>query len=397
LLVFIIIFLHFYFTLAYRNKILFSYYQKYLLFLLVICLSLDLAIAGCYDGHVQVINVGHMLGEKLSLADSGGGSNRLDFEAHCEPVRAVCSWVPATSSQSFTVQESGTTGRGRKKTPAAAAATLSSAASVTVCIATGSKDHSVKLWRGLYSPSALSFQPPQLVATLPGSSSVESLAMVTLSQQQRIMFFCGDWSGCLRGWKLPLDLNLEDHSSILDDDTATDGQQKRRKTGSSEAQSSSLPKESFCIKAHTQTLAGVDADAVGEAGQQLLWTCSWDRSLKLWDIERQDCVACFVCPKVATSVQRRGSPIVGDGAGLSREVIATSHTDGKVRLWDSRIGGAAAEDRSVPVSTFGRDSQWISQVTQSSFRRKTMDSLFLIFSALLGSLATGIGVFIRSV
>lgn len=312
---------------------------------------------------MQVINVGYMLGEKLSLADSdGGGNNRLDFEAHSEPVRAVCSWVPTTSSQSFAVQES--SGRGRKKAPAAA--TTLSSASVTVCIATGSKDHSIKLWRGQYSPSTLSFQPPQLVASLPGISSVESLTMVTLPQQQRIMLFGGDWNGCLRGWKLPVDLNLEDHNSILDDDAAADGQQKRRKTGTSDAQSSSLPKESFCIKAHTQTLAGVDADAVGEAGQQLLWTCSWDRSLKLWDIERQDCVACFVSPKVATSVQRRGSAGIGDdaGAGSSREVVATSHTDGKVRLWDSRIGGAAAEDRSVPVSTFGRDSQWISQVSQ---------------------------------
>ena len=325
--------------------------------------DLDLAIAGCYDGHVQVINMGYVFGAKAALADSdGSNSSRFDFEAHSEPVRAVCSWLPTTSAQlssTSVAHEGGGSGKGRKKVPVTSIPP--SSASMTVCIATGSKDHSVKLWKALYVPSTLTFQPPQLVATLPGSSSIESLTAVTLSQQQRIMLFCGDWSGCLRGWKLPVDLNLEDYNSILDDDSAGEVKQKRRKTGSSEAQSSSLPKEAFCIKAHTQTLSGVDADMVGAAAeQQLLWTCSWDRSLKLWDIERQDCVACFVCPKVATSVHRRGS---GSGSESSRqEVVATSHTDGKVRLWDSRIGGTATEDRSVPVSTFGRDSQWISQV-----------------------------------
>ena len=65
-------------------------------------------------------------------------------------------------------------------------------------------------------------------------------------------------------------------------------------------------------------------DIGNDAGR--VYTCSYDHSLKEWDMERQECVATFVGAKVCTSMHIR----------TGNNLIATSHPDGRVRLWDSR-------------------------------------------------------------
>ena len=59
------------------------------------------------------------------------------------------------------------------------------------------------------------------------------------------------------------------------------------------------------------------------------FTGSWDHSLKQWDIERQDVMSVFTSgSKITTSLD--ANSLLG--------LVATSHSDGKVRLWDTRHG-----------------------------------------------------------
>jgi WD40 repeat protein len=45
----------------------------------------------------------------------------------------------------------------------------------------------------------------------------------------------------------------------------------------------------FTLRAHTQAVSGIQSTGDGNVA----YTCSWDHSLKRWDMERQDCVATF--------------------------------------------------------------------------------------------------------
>ena len=60
-----------------------------------------------------------------------------------------------------------------------------------------------------------------------------------------------------------------------------------------------------------------------------MYSCSWDHSLKEWDVERQDPIAAFTSDsKAFTSLH----------LSESSRVIGTAHNDGKIRLWDTRSG-----------------------------------------------------------
>ena len=302
---------------------------------------------------MQLLSTQNLLGSEIS---KNSDAFQINFEAHSEPIRALSSWIPASLSP----------GKGNHN-----------ASPSGLCIVTGSKDHSIKLWR--WTDGTLPSQLPLLSATLKGNSSIESLLSFPhqsndSSSSSSMLLLGGDWNGCLRGWSLPIDLNLEGQTDS--DNNNNNGHQKRRKTDRSSLllSPSHEPQESFCIKAHSQTLSGMAA-----VSEQQLLSGSWDRSLKLWDLDRQDCVACFVCPKAVTSVHCRphsNSRAAGEGGGTG-EVAATSHPDGKVRLWDIRMGSGASEDRSLAVATFGKDSQWISQVNYSNDDSNTSIEYYL--------------------
>jgi len=291
----------------------------------------EIIVAGCYDGNVQII-----VSSSLFESQPDHTSARIDFQAHSEPVRALCTWTIDLDNSTFKSSQ------GRKA--------KSDQPQSIISIATASKDHTVKLWN-----VALHNSTPRLLSTLKCTSSAESLHISPISssaspsQSPQSLLLCGDWSGCLRGWKLPTDLLAVPGAAPADVDDA----KKRRKVDSSSslAVGSSDPQVSFTIKAHSQALSGLDMDPNASS----LLTCSWDHSLKVWDLERQDCVATLVCPKVATSVQKR--PLTGDAC-----VAATSHVDGKVRLWDTRVGGASEVNHATSVASFGRSTQWVSQV-----------------------------------
>lgn len=69
------------------------------------------------------------------------------------------------------------------------------------------------------------------------------------------------------------------------------------------------------------------------------FTASWDHAIKVWDLERQDCLQTLNGSKVVTALAA-APPSAG-------RVLAAGHPDGRVRLWDLRapavVGPEAAE------------------------------------------------------
>lgn len=249
------------------------------------------SISGCYDG-------------SLRLFDSSSLQIIQEIAAHDEPITSVKSWKDETFGN---------------------------------VIGTASKDNSVKLWS--YKNSSA-----QLIATLEGHiNSVESLHHWT--NQSAASILSGDWSGHLHAWKMP---SLSDQSGepAVDDKKKS----KKRKTGKQtevEVSSAQTIKSLFSIKAHSQSITGIHTD--GSKG----YTSSWDHSIKVWDLERQDNVFTINASKVVTSMSHREE----SGAYL----IATSHPDGRVRIWDER-----RKESTGATHHLGMNSTWISQVSSRS-------------------------------
>ena len=70
-------------------------------------------------------------------------------------------------------------------------------------------------------------------------------------------------------------------------------------------------------------------------------TASWDHSIKVWDINRQESLLTLNESRVVTSL----------GRCHNSDVIATGHPDCTVRLWDMRTDRNANISSSVSYST----------------------------------------------
>jgi ribosome biogenesis protein YTM1 len=270
--------------------------------------------SGCYNGQVKFYDAN-------TLAEFGA------LQAHEDPVRAIVCWemkgAPASKGES---NKGGSLG-------------------AVQMMATASKDNTVKVWSGTVASGAVSFRH---VATLLGHmSSVESLGR--WESQNRLL--SGDWAGNLYAW------DLEALSSQLPASQQQDGGAAKKKRKNSEgdvaAASATGPvelKPLFTIKAHGQCVSGISS--VDSANTVI--TCSWDHSLKKWDLSRQDCICTAACSKVFTSVHRGAAQAVDSGV----DTVLSSHPDGKVRLWELRAG----QEASSAKASFGKTAQWISQV-----------------------------------
>jgi len=87
---------------------------------------------------------------------------------------------------------------------------------------------------------------------------------------------------------------------------------------------SSLPK--FTLQGHSQVVTCLQFGAPSRFPFSLL-SCSWDSSVRVWDIAAAECVCNWTVARAATSLST--SPCMPPQ-------IATSHEDGHVSLWDIR-------------------------------------------------------------
>jgi len=196
--------------------------------------------------------------------------------------------------------------------------------------ATASKDHTVRMFS---SDGAL---VKEGTAHL---NSVESLAFLP----SRNLLFSADWAGSLACWD----------ASIL----GGDAQPNKSTTGRKNLKRASMEDWSpvWTTKAHTQSVSGIVEDPAF-VGTRLI-TSSHDHTLKVWDIERQDCLRTVAGSRVVTALAASG---VGRNVG-------TTHPDGMVRLWDMRVQLGGGEDEggaaNGAVSVLGTVGAWMSDIS----------------------------------
>lgn len=94
----------------------------------------------------------------------------------------------------------------------------------------------------------------------------------------------GDWNGNILGWDITQCL---DSSSSLS--STSDGPIKKKKKGAAGvavAPQVTSVTHAFTMRAHAQVVSGLQV----VHSMSRLYTCSHDHTVKVWDLDRQDCI-----------------------------------------------------------------------------------------------------------
>jgi len=177
----------------------------------------------------------------------------------------------------------------------------------------------------------------------------------------------GDGSGGLCLWKVPDVSSLGDEGTAPEETEGRDGSKKRRTNSSSSTSGTAATSNNITTitptatwKAHTHTISGLSWSTATNP-QKHLFSASWDYGLKVWDVERQDCLLTLNGSRVVSAFDKCV------GAAGSSDVVATGHPDCTVRLWDMRVGGGkAGESKGVSESVFKPSHRaWVSAIKWS--------------------------------
>lgn len=258
--------------------------------------------------------------------------------------------------------------------------------SAALWAATGSMDNTVALHQLVTTTSSKDDTDVQyLLAPRATAMHAASVASVNLWSQPIVQedddepclhMASGDWDGGVFVWRY----HLDSHSNSTGEDSTEDttGSSKKRKTGNKEtaaSETSSTPSSIqqltpiISIQAHSSKVSGISwgnyeklqAQGSSSSLPDQLITASWDHSIKVWNVERQDCL-----------LSLNSSRVVGclDTSPHSSGICVTGHPDCTVRLWDVRAAaGSDASGSSILVSdNVFRPSHkaWISQVQWST-------------------------------
>jgi len=246
-------------------------------------------------------------------------------------------------------------------------------------MATGSMDHTV----GLHEMKTNGQPAITCRASATHAASVASVKLwsqpIASEGSSCLRMASGDWDGGVFVWSHNLNCssgeNSEEPSSI----------KKKRKTGSNSEADKDEGKEEeseqgtvqqlvpiISLQAHSSKVSGIcwgnyeKRQAVGASSSlpEQLITASWDHSIKVWNIERQDCL-----------LSLNSSRVVGcmDTSPHSSGICATGHPDCTVRLWDVRAAGGGSDAKESSSSILVSDNvfrpshkAWISEVQWST-------------------------------
>jgi ribosome biogenesis protein YTM1 len=175
-----------------------------------------------------------------------------------------------------------------------------------------------------------------------------------------ILMASGDWNGGLCIWRVPTANNDEDVNN------ADNIPKKKKKKLKSQIYAAPVDGSSvkevgpmFAMKAHSSNISGIVwdyASSTSESNESKVVTGSWDHSIKVWDINRQESLLTLNGSKVVTSL----------GRCHNSDVVATGHPDCSVRLWDMRTSRSTNASSSVSDSTLKPSHRsWVSDVKWS--------------------------------
>ncbi len=181
------------------------------------------------------------------------------------------------------------------------------------------------------------------------SSAYTSLDFARSSSNVSNLLASGNGSGKISIWNVK---NVAENH--------TKSSKKRQKSGkSSKHTTSNTPEIAAMVhfeNSHSQSVTGLSWGNHSTAQNSHLISGSWDHSIKLWDVEKENCLLTLNGARVVSCL---------DTSYHSEGVVATGHPDCTIRLWDVRTNNSKNSVLSSDNTFRPSHKAWVSSVQWS--------------------------------